>query len=199
MKDCVASKYRLPDIQGIQIDCISDADADLASFLSNCTPDHIKSLKVNNNWKSKIGIKSKFYVEGFSKAVERTSELVYFGCIDFSAEDLQTIIRAAHNVEKIVFYFCCIHCSSDLDFGTDLSYKTKVISFWGWGSTDCEERTTDWKLEPSSFSLIVDAIASSGLKSSLQEINIECNQTLDASEIQAELNEKGMSSISVVK
>ena len=199
MRDCVASKLSLPDLNGIQINYISDADADLEEFLSKCTPAHLQEFWVNllsNSW---IGIKSKFYIDAFSEAARRTVKKVCFGNIDFSAKDLQTVVRAAHNTEQIEFYSCCIHCSSGLDFGADLNYKTKVISFESWGNTDYKERTTDWKKDPSKFSLIVDAISGCGLKDSLQELLICDNQTLTASKVQTELDEKGMSNISVVE
>ena len=198
MREFIASKLRLPNFKGIQISCISDADADLASFLSDCTPVRLNMLWVNYWANNLTAIRSKFYVDAFSGAAARTTKEIYFGCIDFSAKDLQTFVRASRNAERIVFYFCSIHCSSGLDFGADLSYNTKFLSFQFWGDTGYKERTTDWKANPSKFSLIVDAIGSSGLKTSLEKLSIAWNQTLSASKVQEELNAKGMSNISVV-
>ena len=194
----MTSKLRLPDLKGIMVDKISDADADLASFFNVCTPARLKLLWVNYFVNSYTGIKSKFYVDALSGTAARTTKEVYFKCIDFSAEDLQTVVRAAHNAERIVLDFCCIHCSSGLDFGADLNYKTKFLSYQSWGNTFYKERTTDWKADPSKFSLIVDAIGSSGLRSSLMKLNIAWNPTLSASKVQEELNAKWMSHISVV-
>ena len=199
MRDCITSKLRLPDLNGIMINYISDADTDLASFLSNCTPARLNQLAVNYLRNGDTGIQSKFYIEAFSEAAARATKEVFFQCIDFSAEDLQTVVRAARNAERIVFDFWCIHCSSSLDFGSDLSYKTKFLSFQRWGHTDSKERTTDWKSDPSKFSLIVDAISSSGLRASLEELSIAYNQTLSASKVQEELNAKDMEHISVVE
>ena len=192
------SKIKLPDLQGIEINYISNADADLVSFLSLWMPARLQKLKVNYVESCRTGIKSKFYVKAFAEAAARTTEEVFFKCINFRTKDLQTVVRAAHNAERIVFDFCNIHCSSGLDFGADLTYKTKLLSFQGWGETDCKERTTDWIKDPYSFSQIVDAIGDSGLKASLQEINIKYNETLSASKVQAKLNAKGMSHISVI-
>ena len=172
MRDCVSSRLRLPDLNGIRVFIISDEDADLTNFFSNCTPARLQLLNVYSFPNNETGIKSKFYIDAFSGAAARTTKEVYFRCIDFSAEDLQTIVRAACNVERIVFDWCCIHCSSGLDFGDDLCYNTKFLSFQSWGSIYYEERTTDWKADQSKFSLIVDAIGSSGLKASLQKLSI---------------------------
>ena len=199
MRDCISSKLKLPDLNKVQIDYISDADVDLASFLTDCTPANLHLLAVNCWAYSDFGIKSKFYVDSFSKTVRRTTNEIYLSGIDFSAEDLQTVIRAVRNVERILLHYCCIHCSSGLDFGADLSYNTKFLSFQGWGSKYVKARTTDWKTDPSKFSLIVDAISSSGLRASLERLNIYSNQTLSASKVQKELNEKGMPHISVVE
>ena len=199
MRDCVDSRLRLPDLNGIRVDTISDADADLASFFSKCTPARLKLLWVNYFANRITGIKSKFYVDAFSEAARRATKEVYYNCIEFSAEDLQAVVRAACNTERIVFHFCSIHCSSGLDFGADLNYKTKFLSFQYWGETNCKARTTDWKADPSKFSLIVDAIGSSGLRTSMKKLSIYANPTLSYSKVQKELCAKGMSNISVVQ
>ena len=199
MRNCVTSRLRLPDLYGILISFISDADADLASFLTYCTPSSLKLLAVNHCTNNPKGINSKFYIGAFSEAARRTKKQVYFKGIDFRAKDLQTVVRAARNAEIIVFNFCCIHSSSSIDFGADLNYNTKFLSFQWWGCLKFKVRTTDWKTDPSKFSLIVDAISSSGLKASLQKLNIYGNETLPVSKVQKELNAKGMSHISVVE
>ena len=199
MREWVASKLKLPDLDEIEIDDMLDADADLASFLSECTPARIENLTVNNYSKIFTGIKSNFYINAFSETTARAVKIIFFRYIDFSAEDLQTIVRAAHNAEEIKFNCCCIHCSSDLDFGADLKYNTNFLSFQGWGDMKIEERTTDWKTDPQSFSLIVDAICGSGLKVSLQNLDISYNETLSASKVQDKFVAKGMPNIYIVQ
>ena len=199
MREWVASKLKLPDLNSIEINDMLDADADLASFLSECTPAWIENFAVNNYSKIFTGIKSNFYINAFSEIAARAVKIIFFRYIDFSAEDLQTIVRAAHNAEEITFSYCCIHCSSDIDFGAELKYNTNLISFQGWGDMKSEERTTDWKTDPQSFSLIVDAICGSGLRVSLQNLYISKNQTLSASKVQAELIAKGMPNIYVAE
>ena len=199
MRNCVVSKLKLPDLELIWIDYISDADADLVSFLNECTPARIDNFAVNEYSENKIGKKSKFYIDAFSETAARTIKKVYFRYIDFIAEDLQTIIRAAHNTEEIKFCNCNIHCSPDFDFGADLKYNTNFLSFRSWGESNIEERTTDWKTNPSSFSLIVDAICGSGLRVSLQNLDISYNDSLSASKVHAEFVEKGMPNIYIVQ
>ena len=193
----MTSRQRLPDLKGIQVERISDADKELARFLSDCIPVRLQLLAVNYCASSYTGIKSKFYVGAFAKAASRTAKEVFFNCIDFSAVDLQTVVRAAHSAERIVFRFCCIHCSSGLNFGADLSYNTKFLSFQSWGNMTIKGMTTDWKTDPSKFSLIVDTIGNSGLKASLEKLSIYDNKTLSVSKVQEEFNTKGMPHITV--
>ena len=75
MRNCVNSRLRLPNLIGIQIDKISDADTDLTSFFSDCTPAKLKLLNVNYYAISWTGIKSKFYVDAFSGAAARTKKI----------------------------------------------------------------------------------------------------------------------------
>ena len=197
--DFVASKLSLPDLSGIQINYISDSDTDVANFLKYCIPFKLQIFVINYHINNYAGVKSKFYVDSLTKVAAKTAKEVYLKCIDFSAEDLQTVIKAARNTERIVFCSCCIHCSSGFDFGADLKYKTKFLSFQWCGSTIIEERTTDWKTDPSLFSHIVDAISNSGLRTSLKKVSIAYNHTLDKYKIQEQFNAQGMSHISVVE
>ena len=195
----MTSKLKLPDLKGIRIESISDADADLTSFLSDCIPLHLLLFSINWDVNSWIGIKSEFYIDLLLKAVSKVTKEVYFWCFDFSAKDLEQIIKAAHNSERLVFRFCCIHCSPNLDFGSTYNYNTKFLSFECWGSTAYKERTTDWKTDPSCFENIVDAIKNSGLKDSLQKVSIGLNQTLSKEKVQELFNNKGMSQITVTE
>ena len=196
----MTSKLRLPDLKGIGIESISDADADLASFLSDCIPLHLLLFSINWDANSWIGIKSEFYIDLLLKAVSKVTKEVYFWCFDFSAKDLEQIIKAAHNSERLVFRFCCIHCSPGFGLCINLyNYNTKFLSFECWGSTEYKERTTDWKTDPSCFENIVDAIKNSGLKDSLQKVSIGLNQTLSKEKVQELFNNKGMSQITVTE
>ena len=122
---------------------------------------------------------------------------IYFHWIDFRMEDLQSIIKAACKTERIVFNWCCIHWSSELDFDNCQNYNTQFLSFQQWGRVDYQERTTDWKTDPPCFQNIVNAISRWGLRFSLKRVSIAYNPTLDKSQVQALFNEKGMSNILV--
>ena len=193
------SKLRLPDIKWINIIKISDSDTDLVNSFLNWTPNHLIIFFIQHNSPAGSPIKYKLDINSLSKAVTAVTREVFISCFEFSAEDLQQLIRAACNAERIVFYLWSVHCSFALDFGAKIKYNTNYLGFQNWGSTDIIELSTDWKTDPSCFSNIVDAIGSSGLRQSLSKLNIYKNQTLKKKEVKELLNAKGMKRIKVVE
>ena len=198
-KDIVASKLRLPDIKRIQIINISNSETDLVNSFLNWTPDRLKILCIKTSSPSGTPIKYRLNINSLSKAVAAVTREVFISSFEFSAADLQQFIKAAWNSERIVIYYCSVHCSSELDFGATIEYKTNYLGFDYWGSTYNKELTTDWKDDPSCFSNIVDAISSSGLKNSLTKLGIYENQTLKKKKVQELLNVNGMEHIKVVE
>ena len=199
LEDIVSSKLRLPGIKRIQIINISDSETDLVNSFLNWTPNHLKILYIKHNAPGGIPVKYKLDINLLSKAVAAVTREVYIRCFEFSAADLQQLIRAACNAERIVICWCSVHCLSELDFGATIEYKTNYLGFDSCGETSSEELTTAWKADPSCFSHIVDAIGSSGLRHSLTKLNIYENQTLKKQEVEELLITKGMTHIEVVE
>ena len=195
----MTSKLRLPDIKRIQIFCYSDSERDLVNSFLNWTPNHLKILYIQNYALNGIPIKYKLNINSLSKAVAAVTREVFISFFGFSAADLQQLIRAAWNAERIVFDFCSVHCSSELDFGATIKYKTNYLGFDRWGNTFDGDLTTDWRADPSCFNYILNAIGSSGLKSSLTKLSIYENQTLEMQKVQELLNKNGMGHIEVVE
>ena len=73
------------------------------------------------------------------------------------------------------------------------------MSFLTCGDTGSKERKSDWKSTPSCFKNIVEAISKSGLKDSLEKVDISDNKTLKKYVLKAMFNELGMPHISVVE
>ena len=140
-------------------------------------------------------IKAKIYCDSLSKVANVVTKELYIRFFEFSAKEFQQLVKASYWVQEITFWDCSISCSTALDFGKKIKYKTNFLSFQCWGNIDNYSLTTDWKYTPSSFSNIVDAIGNSGLKDSLKQIDISYNQTLDKSSVQALLDSQGIMSI----
>ena len=199
LTDLGSSKLRLPNIRRIQIDFISDANKELNSFFQNWVPSKIDLLWVNYLWNTRTGIKMDFYIDSISKAIKSVQKEIYLTWFEIKEPELEQIIKSASNWERLVLRYSDIHCLKKLDFSASSKYKIKFLSFYNCGNTDYKARKSDWKTTPSSFKNIVEAISKSGLKDSLEQIDIYGNNTLKKDGVQAMFNELGMSHISVVQ
>ena len=199
LTDLGSSKLKLPNIRKIQIDNISDGNKELNSFFQNWVPSKIDLLSVNYYWYTSTGIKMDFFIDSISKAIKSVSKEIYLSCFVMKEVELEQIIKSSSNWERLIIRYSDIHCSKKLDFSVSDKYKIKFLSFYNCGNTDYKARKSDWKTTPSSFKNIVEAISKSGLKDSLEQVDIAWNQTLKRDEVQAMFNELGMSHISVVQ
>ena len=191
------AKLRLPNMKAVQIEKVSDEDAEFVSFLDDCTPTQLKFFRFNSLSYLPKTTKTKFYMRSLPKLINETTGEVFLNRLEFSEEELEQIVRASCNTERLIFEKCDIHCSTALDFGSALKYKTKTLSFQCWGDINYSDRKADWRFSPACFDNIIEAISNSGLRDSLQTISINRNQTLSAEKVQQAMNEKGMSHVTV--
>ena len=199
LTDLGSSKLRLPNIRKIDIDPIPDGNKELNLFFQNWVPSKLDLLWVNYPSNTDTGIKMDFYIDSISKAIKSVEKEIYFRCFEIKEPELEQIIKSASNWERLIFRFSDIHCSKKLDFSISSKFKIKFLSFTFCGNTSSKDRKTDWITTPSCFKNIVEAISKSGLKDSLQQVDIYRNQTLKKDEVQTMFNELGMPLISVVQ
>ena len=199
LKDLVSSKLKLPNIRRIDIRYISDWNNELNSFFQNWVPSKLDLLSVNYWINTYIGIKMGFYIDSISKAMKSVEKEIYLNCFEIKESELEQIIKSASNWERLVLCFCDIHCSRKLDFGVSAKYKIKFLGFANCGNIFYNDRKTDWISTPSCFKNIVEAISKSGLRDSLEQVDIYDNETLNKDEVQTIFNELEMSHISVVE
>ena len=199
LSDLGSSKLRLPNIRKIQIDKIPDGNKELNSFFHYWVPSKIDLLSVNYDRNTDTGIKMDFYIDSISKAIKSVQKEIYLRCFEIKEPELEQIIKSASDWERLILRFSDIHCSKKLDFGVSAKCKIKFLSFATCGSTIYKDRKSDWMSTPSCFKNIVEAISKSGLKDSLQQVDIIYNNTLKKDKVQTMFNELGMSHISVVE
>ena len=199
LTDINSSKLRLPNIRKIQIDYISDGNKKFNSFFKNWVPSKLDLLSVNYLPNTNRGIKMDFYIDSISKADKSVEKEIILSCFEIKEPELEQIVKSSSNWERLILRFSDIHCSKKLDFSVFDKYKIKFLSFAHCGNTDYEDRKSDWMSTPSCFKNIVEAISKSGLRESLEEVDIKWNPTLKKDEVQAMFNELEMSHISVVQ
>ena len=150
---------------------------------------------MNYSYISYSGLKTDFYIETLCKTLKAVTSEVYINWLKLTASDLEQIVKASSNSERLVIRYCKINCSATLDFATADKYKTKFISFCYWGDF---YRESDFKSAPASFENIVEAMAKSGLKDSLQTLDIYVSK-LNKTVVQGLLSKHGMGAVSVVE
>ena len=198
--DLCSSKFRLPNIRKIRIDKISDWNKELNSFLQKWVPSKLDLLWINHSYNtSYTGIKMDYYIDSISKAIKSVEKEIFLNCFEIKEPELEQIVKSASDWERLILYFCDIHCSKKLDFSGSAKCKIKFMSFAHSGNTGYKDRKSDWITTPSCFKNIVEAISKSGLRDSLQQVDIAINPTLKKDEVQAMFNELEMSHISVVE
>ena len=190
IQDLVFFSHRLPDLKGLRINIPSNDSADLNAFLDDCIPAKLELLSAYCN----KDINASFYIDSLSKAVCVVEKQVYLESFKFSAADLQNLVRAACNAEQIMFTCCSYDFEDTLDFGAKVKYNTESLSFNCYNTLI---KVDGDKKDFSNFSKVVDAIAKSGLKSSLTKIYIDWSNESVVAEAQRLLSVKGMKHISV--
>ena len=123
------AKIRLPNLRAVQIERVSNQDVNLVSFLDNCIPVQLKLLRFNFDSYYYTTTEAEFYMRSLPKLVSATTGEVLLHCMEFSEKELEQIVRASYNAETLIFEDCDIHCSTALDFGSAIIYKTKILSF----------------------------------------------------------------------
>ena len=104
----MSAKLRLPNINRIKINNISDSNTYRADYFLNQTPNHLKILYIHHIFTSGAPVKYKLDINLLSETVAAVTKEVFIQCFEFSAADLQQLIRAACNAERIVFLFVFI-------------------------------------------------------------------------------------------
>ena len=194
LKNISEVKMRLPNIKRLVINKISDSNSDLASFLSNSVPNKLDLFWMNHSSISG-STKIDFYIESLWEAIKGVSKEIYIEYLEVGEKDLEKIVKSSCNWERLVIRWSDIYCSSALDFSTDSDYKTKSLSFYNWGANST--RKSSWITDSSLFVNIVEGIGKSGLKQSLQTVDIQgCG--LVKSKVQEMFTKHGMTNLSVV-
>ena len=186
---------KIPDIKRLVINKISNSDSDLASFLCNSFPSKIDFFWLNHSYIGGTPTKIDFYIDILWEAIKGVPKEIYIVNFIVGEKDLEKIVKASCNWERLVIRFSDILCSSALDFSTDSDYKTKSLSFYNWGN---DYLKSSWMADSSLFENIVEGIGKSGLKDSLQTVDIQgCK--LDKSKVQEMFTKHGMTNVSVVE
>ena len=86
-----------------------------------------------------------------------------------NSEHLNLIFKSCKNSKIVIFDCCILHIGSDLNFSIDEEeYRTKFLSFCYNGFS----KRSKWTHNKTDMKTVMTAILNSGLKDSLNEINV---------------------------
>ena len=134
-------------------------------------------------------------MSSFCKAIKGVRKELYIKWFEITEQDLQEIVKAASSTEKVVFRYCNVHCKQEMDFVIQKQYQIKHLLFSYSGDFS---RKSDFKTNPSLFENIVEAIAQSGLRDSLETVDI-LSWGLKVTTVQQMFDARGMSHITATE
>ena len=114
------------------------------------------------------------------------NEIVISDCI-INSEELSQLVKNSKHSNRLWINGCKLTIDTDIDFGNDVQYSIKYLSFRWTGKS----AKSDWGKNKSDMKTVMKAICKSSLKDSLQEINVhQCQVTIQ--EVQQALKDNGL-------
>eukprot|EP00345_Euplotes_harpa_P006585 CAMPEP_0168329372 /NCGR_PEP_ID=MMETSP0213-20121227/7072_1 /TAXON_ID=151035 /ORGANISM="Euplotes harpa, Strain FSP1.4" /LENGTH=482 /DNA_ID=CAMNT_0008332691 /DNA_START=1 /DNA_END=1445 /DNA_ORIENTATION=- len=187
----VKYKIKMAKASKLIINKISDNDEKLNSFIKYCCPDDTEHFVLNHSYINKNVCNIAYYLDSLARVLKGVTKEVYLVNLEVKEQDLQTIIKSSAASERVTIRYSNVHCSSALDFSSDTKYKTMYLSFCNSGHSD---RPSDWLSKRSLFEHIITGVATSGLRDSLQTLNIYGCE-LETGEVEGMLAKHGLTGV----
>ena len=108
------------------------------------------------------------YIDVLTAIISRTTTEVKFAYPTLNYDELSAIVKASKHINKLVFHGLKLHKTGKIDFGSDLDYKIKVLSFQWSG----EEVFCNWKKDKTEFDTIYIKIKKSELHKNLKTLDL---------------------------
>ena len=124
LNDIATSKTLIPQIKRIWISCQNGSDSNLNLFLSNWVPQNLTYLAINYpsiNWSSPT--KMSFYLNSLTTSLKKVTKEIYLAVFQMDESDLEAVVKASCNSERLVLYWCDLKWSRPMDFKCSSTYK----------------------------------------------------------------------------
>ena len=106
------------------------------------------------------------YLDAILPHIHKVSKEIYFRLFKINNKDLSNIIKVSANCDRLILRGATIVNCGNIDFGKDLAYKIRFISFENTG----RQEYSNWKKNKIQYNQIIDAIKNSGLFNSLNSL-----------------------------
>ena len=124
LDDLATSKALIPQLKRIRISCLNDSDSNLNLFLSNWVPQNLTYLAINYpsiDWNNPT--KMSFYLSSLTTCLKKVTKEIYLQKFEMDESDLETILKASCNSERLVLYGWDLKWSRQMDFKCSSTYK----------------------------------------------------------------------------
>ena len=124
LDDLATSKALIPQLKRITISDLNDSDSNLNLFLSNWVPQNLTLLWINYpgiDWKKTT--KMNFYLSSLTTCLKKVTKEIFLNVFDMDESDLETVVKASCNSERLVLFWCLLKWSRPMNFKCSSTYK----------------------------------------------------------------------------
>ena len=130
LDDLATSKALIPQLKRIKISRLNGSDSNLNLFLSNWVPQNLTYLSINDpyiNWNK--ATKMSFYSNSLTTCLKKVIKEIFLCIFSIDESDLESIVKASCNSERLVLYACDLKWSRSMNFKCSSAYKITAKIF----------------------------------------------------------------------
>ena len=131
LDDLATSKALIPQLKRIWISRLNDSDSNLNLFLSNWVPQNLPFLSINCPCIDNTNpTKMSFYSHSLTTCLKKVTKEIFLNLFEMDESDLETVVRASCNSERLVLRYCDLKWSRPMNFKCSSTYKitTKIFN-----------------------------------------------------------------------
>ena len=124
LDDLATSKALIPQLKRIVITHLNSSDSNLNLFLSNWVPQNLTYLSINYPYiDGNKPTKMRFYSSSLATSLKKVTKDIYLQLFEMDESDLETVVKASCNSERLILYWCDLKWSRPMDFKCSSTYK----------------------------------------------------------------------------
>ena len=124
LDELALSKALIPQLKRIAISRLNGNDSNLNYFLSNWVPQNLTFLSINYPWiDCRKTTKMSFYSTSLITCLKKVTKEIFLELFEMDESDLETVVKASCNSERLVLYYWDLKWSRSMDFRCSSTYK----------------------------------------------------------------------------
>ena len=94
--------------------------------MENWIPQNLSYLCLNYSAVNGTPIKLNYYIDSLASAMKNVTKEAFIRWFELNISELQEVVKAGYNSERVVIYYCNLKCSSAIDFAISNVHKTTI-------------------------------------------------------------------------